>query len=144
MRARDAKPLLLAAGNAHARLLEIVLHFVPERGHAERFLEPLVEDAAVAHAVQAQADEDIFLDRHGRERIRFLKDHADAAADHRRIDSGGDKGLRRRKESAPSTRVLRHEFVHPVEATEEGRFAATARPDDGGDGLAPGCRSRPS
>ena len=46
-RARDAKALLLPAGKAHPGLVQVVLHFVPERGHAEGFLEAFVEKRAV-------------------------------------------------------------------------------------------------
>ena len=39
--ARDAEPLLLSAGEAHPGLLQVIFHFVPERRHAQRFLESL-------------------------------------------------------------------------------------------------------
>ena len=45
-----------------------------------------VENAAVAVTVQAEAGGDIVIDRHGREWIGTLKDHADAAPD---FDRGG-------------------------------------------------------
>ena len=42
-RARDAEPLLLAAGEAEGAVLEPVLDLVPERRSAQRPLDPLVE-----------------------------------------------------------------------------------------------------
>ena len=50
---------------------------------------------AIAHSVQLQPDQNIFADRHGRERIRFLEHHSDAAADDGRIYFARIKILRR-------------------------------------------------
>ena len=47
-RARDAEPLLLAAGERERALLELVLDLVPERGAGERLLDEVVEVALVA------------------------------------------------------------------------------------------------
>ncbi len=91
--AGDAKPLLLAAGEADAGLAEIVLHLVPEGGHAEGLLHAVAEEGAVADAVEAQADGDVLGDGHGGEGIGLLEDHADAAADDRGIDLRGVKVL---------------------------------------------------
>ena len=46
--ARDAQPLLLAAGERERRLLQLVLHLVPERGVRERALDDVVEALAPA------------------------------------------------------------------------------------------------
>ena len=79
--AGDAEALLLAAGEAGAGLfLQIVLHLFPQRGVLERALDDLIEDAAVAEAVELEAAGDVVVDRHGGKRVGPLKDHADAAA----------------------------------------------------------------
>ena len=130
--AGDAEPLLLSAGDTHSGLFQVVLHFVPKRGHAERFFESLVEDLPIAHSVQSQPDEHVLLDRHGRKGIRFLENHSDPAANHRGIDPGGVKVFAAKQNLAFHPRA-RDELVHSVKATEEGRFPATARPDDRGD-----------
>ena len=85
--------------------MQIVFHFIPERGHAQRFFESLVQHLSIAHAVEAQADDDILLDRHGRERIRFLENHPDAPADHRRIHSGAVE-IFALEQDLPSIRVF--------------------------------------
>ena len=41
--ARDAEALLLAAGEAHAGLPQLVLDLVPERGLAQRLLDAVIE-----------------------------------------------------------------------------------------------------
>ena len=35
-RARDAEPLLLAAGESQRARIELILHFIPQRGRAQR------------------------------------------------------------------------------------------------------------
>ena len=47
----------------------------------QRALDRLVEDAAVAEAVELEAAGDVVVDRHGGEGVGALEDHADAAAD---------------------------------------------------------------
>ena len=46
--AGDAQPLLLAAGEAQAALVQAVLDLVPERGAAQAALDDLVQRGAVA------------------------------------------------------------------------------------------------
>ena len=85
--AGDAHALLLAAGERGAGFfLQIVLHLFPEGGLLERALDGLVEDAAIAEAVELEAAGDVVVDRHGGKRVGALEDHADAAAD---LDRGG-------------------------------------------------------
>src|SRR6266404_1240644 len=131
-RARDAKPLLLAARKAGPRLMQIVFYLIPKRGHAKRFFQTFIKEFLVAHSVQSQANDDILANRHRRKRIRFLEDHADTAANDRRIDSARIDILAL-KEHAPFDTCLRHQLVHPVETTNKGRLSATARPNDRSD-----------
>ena len=51
--ARDAQALLLAAGQAEAAGIELVLHLVPERGAAQRRLDASVELALAAASRRA-------------------------------------------------------------------------------------------
>jgi hypothetical protein len=67
--------------------VQIVFYFVPKSSHAQRFLQTLVEEILVVNSVQAQTNDNIFADRHGRKRIRFLKNHTHAAPNNRGVDS---------------------------------------------------------
>ena len=96
----DAQPLLLAAGQRHPGLLELVLDVVPERGPAEAALDQLVHVALVA--VDPRAEGDVLVDRL-RERVRLLEDHPDAAPDRDRVDAASRTGPARRAGCAPRT-----------------------------------------
>ena len=122
-RARDAEPLLLAAGERQRRGVQPVLHFVPERRRLQAGLDAAAELLARARQpVDPQAVGDVVEDRF-REGVRLLEDHADAApkiddVDRRRVDVAavdGDRALDPR---------AGHDVVHPVERAEEGRLAA--------------------
>src|SRR5439155_13846256 len=117
--ARDAKPLLLAAGEACSRLMQIVFYFIPKRGHAKRFFQTFIKKFLVAHPVQSQANNDILANRHRRKRIRFLEDHADPATNDRWIDSARIEILALKEHASLDTR-LRDQLVHPVETTNKG------------------------
>ena len=89
-RARDAKPLLLAAGKSVAADVEPIFHFIPKRGGAQTFLDRFIDPRALCDAGDAQTVGDVVVNRF-RKRIRFLKNHPDAPAeiDHvhpRRVD----------------------------------------------------------
>src|SRR5207237_9044705 len=75
-RAGDAESLLLAAGEAGARLVQIILHFVPQTSHPPRFLQRYVEKSLIADTIQSLADHDVFDTSHRWKRIRFLNNHA--------------------------------------------------------------------
>src|SRR5437764_1350414 len=92
--ARDAQALLLAAGEPDARLLEAVLHLLPQARAAQRALHAVLQ-AAAAHARQARPGGHVVEDRHGRERVGLLEDHADRAApgDARTGDRGSTGSL---------------------------------------------------
>ena len=86
-RAGDAEPLLLAAGEARAGLVEPVLDLVPEVGAAQRALDDLVLLGLLHPArVEVEPGGDVLVDRHRRERVGRLEDHADQAADLDRVD----------------------------------------------------------
>src|SRR5699024_306224 len=86
-RAGDAQTLLLAAGQAHAGLVEAVLDLVPEVRAPQRLLHELVpRGAGHAAAVELDAGQHVVADRHGGERVRLLEHHAHAAAHVDRVD----------------------------------------------------------
>ena len=112
--------------------VQAVLHFVPERRHAQRLLRALGQHGAVAHAVQPQADGHILGNGHRREGIGFLEDHAHAAAHDNGFDVVAVNVL------AEEADLALHagggdQLVHPVEGAQEGGFAATAGADNAGD-----------
>src|SRR4029078_1202539 len=73
----DAEPLLLTAGHAEGRLLEPILHLVPECGALESLLDDLVELGLVLDAAEPGSVGHVVVDRLW-ERVRLLEPHADA------------------------------------------------------------------
>ena len=127
-RARAAKALLLASGEAQTALVELVLDLVPESSLAERALEDLVRLGAseAHHAVEAV--EDVVADAH-RERVGVLEDHAHVDAQcvgvHRKDILAGE--LNR----ALVVHGL-NEVAHAVERAEQRRLSAARGADEGG------------
>src|SRR5205085_1429378 len=78
-RARDAEALLLAARQTDPGLREAVLDLVPQPGAAQRRFDPLA-DVGALDARELEPGRDVVVDRHRRERVRLLEDHADRAA----------------------------------------------------------------
>ena len=126
----DAQPLLLAAGEALAALLELVLHLVPQRRLGERPLHPLVHRRGGQLLVEPHAEGDVVVDRH-RKRRRRLEDHADPLAQQVQVEAGVEDvdAVEQHLAGRPLAGV---ELVDPVETTEQGRLAAARRPDEGG------------
>ena len=128
--AGDAQALLLAAGQAEAAGVELVLDLVPDRRAAQRLFDPLVHIGLAELLVEPDAEGDIVVDRH-RERRRLLEHHADAGAQAVDVQLG-DRGCSRRR-AAPrlSARWPRIEVVHAVEHAQQRRLAAARRADEG-------------
>src|SRR6185295_6410914 len=61
-RARDAQALLLAAGEADARLTEAVLDLLPQAGAAQRLLDALLDVEPVGPPAKADARRDVVVD----------------------------------------------------------------------------------
>ena len=59
---RDAQPLLLPAGKTERAGVEAVAHFLPQRRAAQAALDRFIELGLVAHALQAQAIDDVLVD----------------------------------------------------------------------------------
>src|SRR6266481_6960092 len=131
--AGDAKPLLLAAGQAETACVELVLDLVPQRAAAQRLFDPAVHLGFGDFFIKADTERDVFIDRH-RKRRRLLEHHADPRPQQVEIELGvEDVGL---VEHQLTDRALsRIEVVHPVENPQQRRFAATGRPDKGGDAI---------
>ena len=131
--AGDAQTLLLAAGQADARVVETVLDLVPQVGAAQGPLDQIVGvglgDLAV---VQAHAGEHVLADGHRRERVRALEDHADVAADLDRVDVLGVQVAAFEQHLALDVGAG-DDLVHAVERAQHGRLAAAGRADEGGD-----------
>src|SRR3974390_3148613 len=60
----DAQPLLLAAGQAQARGVQLVLDLVPQRAAAQRLLDPAVHLGLGDLLVEADGDGHVLVDRH--------------------------------------------------------------------------------
>src|SRR5262249_24626154 len=131
-RARDAQPLLLAAGERERALLEPVLHLLPERCAGQRLLDALVE--ILLHPEHARAPSNVVVDRL-RERVRALEHHPDATPHIDGVDAVGVHVLPV-VEQLPVHLRAGHEVVHAVQAADEGALAAARRADERRDQVA--------
>ena len=92
----DAQALLLPAREGQRRLVQAVLHFVPQRRVLEAFLDAMRQVCPVAsHAVDADAVRHV-LENRLRKRIRFLEHHADAPSQIDHVGARAVDVLRRR------------------------------------------------
>jgi hypothetical protein len=111
---------------------------LPEPHLGEGLLDRLVEDGLLqllSLTVDAQA-EDHVLEHRDRERVRALEDHADRLAQlHER--HRGVVDVLPEDADLPRGADVAVALVDPVEAAQERRLAAAARPDEGGDDPVP-------
>src|SRR5256885_3299015 len=127
--AGNAKPLLLAAGQAEAAGAQLVLDLVPQRAAAQRLFHTAIHLGFRDLLVEPDAERDVFVDRH-RKRRRLLEHHADARAQQVEIESGvEDVGLV--KHQLPGGALPWIEIVHPVENPQQRRLAAAGWPNEG-------------
>src|ERR1700751_1871273 len=84
----------------------------------------------VAIAVQLESGGDVVVDRHRRERVRLLKDHADAAPQLRRRSAV--VGVKIADLYLAFDASFGRGFMHAVQAADEGGLAAARRPDQRG------------
>ena len=127
--ARDAQPLLLAAGQAQAVGAELVLDLVPQRGAAQRRLDAAVELGLRQPLVEPDAEGDVLVDRH-RKRRRLLEHHADAGAQQIEVLLRRQHVLAVEQHLALGA-LVRIEVVHAVEDAQQRRLAAARRADEG-------------
>src|SRR6266403_5948458 len=131
--AGDTKPLLLAAGQAEAAGVQLVLDLVPQRAAAQRLFHTAVHFGFRNLLVEPDAKRDVLIDRH-RKRGRLLEHHADPRAQQVEIEFGiEDIGLIEHQLSGGA--LSRIEVVHPVENPQQRRFATAGWPDEGRDAM---------
>ena len=130
--ARDTKALLLATGERGAGLGQSVLYFFPKPGFFQARLHDLLGGRLVGrHAVNARRIDDI-VENGFREGIGFLEYHADPRPHLDHIHGSG-VDVFAIEPDFPADAATIDGVVHPVQGTQEGRFATTGRTDDGGD-----------
>src|SRR6266850_689426 len=130
--ARDAEPLLLAAGERERGVVQPVLHLVPEGGLVQARLRQL--RMVPADAVQLEARHHVVDDRHGGERIGALEHHSDPAPEVDRVHAPRVEVSPVDQDVAALARAG-HQLVHPVDAADEGALAAARGADDGEHGV---------
>ena len=109
--------------------LELVLDLVPQRGAPQAALDDLVELGGLRPAGQPEPGGDVVVDRHRRERVGSLEDHADDPAERDRVDRRAVDVLAVEPDGALDPRPG-GQLVHPVERAQEGALAAAGRADD--------------
>src|SRR6266849_8169671 len=85
--AGDAKPLLLAAGQAKPAGVQLVLDLVPQRAAAQRPFHTAVHLGLRNLLVEPDAERNVLIDRH-RKRRRLLEYHADTRAQQIEVEPG--------------------------------------------------------
>src|SRR6202161_321510 len=117
--ARDAKPLLLATGQAEAGGVQLVLDLVPQRAAAQRLFDPAVHLGLGNLLVEPDPERDVLVDRH-RKRRRLLEHHADARAQQIEIELGIEDagGI---EHQLTGGALSRREIVHPGGDAQHGR-----------------------
>ena len=117
----------MTAGEAGSRLLlQIVLHFVPKRGAAQRFFDDHIQLLAVAKSIQPEPGGNIVVNRHTRKWVGLLKHHANTTPYIHRRNSVAINVHVAHAHSTLSTGV-RMRFVHAIQAADECGLAAAGR-----------------
>ncbi|ENN85907.1 hypothetical protein RHSP_17315 [Rhizobium freirei PRF 81] len=129
--ASDAETLLLAAGKAKSALVQLFLHFAPERRFRQCRFDADVHFRLGKLLIEPDAESDVFIDRHG-ERRGLLEHHADLGAQIVQIDILGEN-VAAVQQNLARNRLARIEIVHPVESAQQRGLTATRRADEGGD-----------
>ena len=122
----------MPAREARSGTVEAILHLGPQAGRPQRPLDGVI-GVGLLHplAVELLPGKHVVVDRHGRERVGTLEDHADHAAYVHRIHVGGVEILAVDQHLALDARSA-NDLVHAVERAEEGRLAAAGRADERG------------
>ena len=131
---RHAQLLLLLEQQARRAVVETVLQVLPQAHLAECFLDGVVQHAfreLLPRRVDAQAEYDVLVDR-DRQRVRPLEHHADGFAQLHQRHLGPVDVLAQDADLARGAHVP-VALVDTIEATQERRLAAPARPDQRGD-----------
>ena len=130
-RARDAQPLLLAAREARRRARAGGRRPRPTGRRCAAPPRPCACRSPRLRRAEAQAGGDVVEDRHRRERVGLLEDHADRAAHRDDVDRGVvDVEV---VEQHPALGARAGDLlVHAVDAAHHRRLAAARRADDRG------------
>src|SRR5262249_49583485 len=113
-----------------ARLMQAILHFIPQTSTAQRLLNVLVEVGFALHgAVDAWAVSNVFVDRF-RKRIGLLENHTDTRAQHDGVNVLRVSVLTLDLQRACHAALI-DGVVHAVDAAEERRLATARRADEG-------------
>src|SRR5450830_86892 len=129
-RARDAQPLLLAAGQREPVGAELVLDLFPQCGALQRLLHAAFQLGLRQPLVQPDAEGNVLENRH-RERRRLLEYHADLGAQHIEVLRGCENILIV-EPHIPGGALVGIKVVHPVEHAQQRGFAAPRRTDERG------------
>jgi len=123
--ARDAEALLLPAREGEPRLIELIFHLIPKGRGAETLFNKGIDACGLAE--KAKPERHVLKDGL-REWVRFLEDHADAAAKINHVRCAGV--YRRALEGDLSLHPESgHKVVHAVDGAEQ-RALAAARGTD--------------
>jgi hypothetical protein len=127
--AGDAQSLLLAAGQAGARLVQPVFDLFPQAGFAQRGFHHLVSFGLGAPGRGFGAVGDVVVNRFGKG-VGFLEDHADLGPQRHHIDILV-VDIDAVQCDGPGDAAGVDGVVHAVQTAHEGRFAASGRADHG-------------
>src|SRR5690625_1974227 len=126
--ARDAEPLLLAAGQAGRGRMEAVLDLLEKAGALEGGHHDLLQLALVARkAVDLRPIGHVLEDRLGKG-VGLLEDHPDPRAQLHDVETGVIEVLPIQSDLANHPRAF-DRVVHAVEAAQESGLATAGRPD---------------
>ena len=126
----NAEPLLLAAREPECRIVQPVLHLVPEGCMAQALLHDPVQLGFVLYAMHLRAVGHILVDGF-RERVGFLEDHPDFLPERDHI-SPRCMDILIIKRDLPGDLHVIDQVVQPVEAAQQRGLAAARGADQGG------------
>src|SRR5690606_23722760 len=129
-RTRDTQTLLLPARQEGPFTVEVIFHFIPEssvlQGTLDNFLFFLSGETDPIELVSRYY---IVEDTHCRERVRSLKHHTDPASEDHGMEPIDAVPI---EQDLAFDSCALSQFVHPVNATDHGRLAASGRAHDCG------------
>src|SRR5258706_16289434 len=105
----------------------MVLHLVPQRSRFERALHHGIQFMTVADPVQPESSSHVVIDRHGRKRVGFLKDHPNPPT---YADSWKRVHVHIRYADVALTARTRDRLMHAIQTAHEGRLATPGWADD--------------
>src|SRR5208282_5961104 len=111
----------------------MVLYFFPQGGLMEALFDnPVALGTPKPDRVEGQSGRDVVFDRHGRKGRRLLEHHPDSPPHLNRVDAGRIDIVTVEQHLAFGARAG-DDFVHTVQASDQGRFAASRGSDNRAD-----------